>query len=61
MVTAGAAAASSFVPAQGTGGVPAAVAVAPRMLCLSERVQTHLVILAGWKDPIQAITAKGAF
>lgn len=39
----------------------AAVPVAPGMLCLLEGVWTHLVILAVWKDRIQAVTAKGAF
>lgn len=65
LTTGAAAAASSFVLTPGTfacRGVPrAAVAVAPGMLCLSEGVWTHLVILAGRKDPVQARTAKGAF
>lgn len=67
MLTTGAAAASSFVPTQGTLACrevvlrSGAVATAPGMLCLSEGVWTHSVALAGQKGPIQAMTAKGAF
>lgn len=66
-MTAGAAAASSFVPTKGIlacmRGVlrSAAVAVVPGMLWLSEGVWTHLVTLAGRKGPVQAMTAKGTF